>query len=230
MLRRRARHVVSDNQRVLEVAGLLQARPGDAFGEIGRLLTQSHWSLRDDFDISWPEADVAVDAALAAGALGARMIGGGFGGSVLALIPATAAGSVRAAVTGAFEGRSWAAPEFWPPIRLLGRGGWDYSEFWSRGGPMQLRDEAAAIAGEMAGLRHAIHREPEIGLDLPETQRKVLAALDGLPLEVSTGRGLSSVTAVLRGGAAGGPGRSCCCAATWTRCRSPRRPGCRTHR
>jgi amidohydrolase len=68
---------------------------------------------------------------------------------------------------------------------------------------MQLRDEAAAIAGDMAGLRHAIHREPEIGLDLPETQRKVLAALDGLPLEVSTGRGLSSVTAVLRGSAAG---------------------------
>jgi amidohydrolase len=68
---------------------------------------------------------------------------------------------------------------------------------------MRLRDEAAAIAGDMAGLRHAIHREPEIGLDLPETQRKVLAALDGLPLEISTGRGLSSVTAVLRGAAAG---------------------------
>jgi amidohydrolase len=65
---------------------------------------------------------------------------------------------------------------------------------------VQLRDEAAAIAGEVAELRHAIHREPEIGLDLPKTQAKVLAALDGLPLEISTGRGLSSVTAVLRGG------------------------------
>ena len=64
----------------------------------------------------------------------------------------------------------------------------------------QVRDEAARIAGEIADLRHAIHREPEIGLDLPETQAKVLAALDGLPLEISTGRGLSSVTAVLRGG------------------------------
>ena len=64
---------------------------------------------------------------------------------------------------------------------------------------MQVRDEAAAIAGWLAELRHAIHREPEIGLDLPETQRKVLAALDGLPLEIRTGRGLSSVTAVLRG-------------------------------
>jgi amidohydrolase len=65
---------------------------------------------------------------------------------------------------------------------------------------VQVRDEAAQIAGEIAELRHAIHREPEIGLDLPKTQAKVLAALDGLPLEISTGRGVSSVTAVLRGG------------------------------
>ena len=65
---------------------------------------------------------------------------------------------------------------------------------------MAVRDEAERIAGEIAALRHAIHREPEIGLDLPKTQRKVLDALDGLPLEISTGRALSSVTAVLRGG------------------------------
>jgi len=69
-----------------------------------------------------------------------------------------------------------------------------------------VRDEAAQIAGDIAGLRHAIHREPEIGLDLPKTQQKVLAALAGLPLEVSTGRGLSSVTAVLRGGRSRGSG------------------------
>ncbi len=60
-------------------------------------------------------------------------------------------------------------------------------------------EEAAAISAEVAELRHAIHREPEIGLDLPATRRKVLAALDGLPLEVSCGTSLSSVTAVLRG-------------------------------
>jgi len=66
-----------------------------------------------------------------------------------------------------------------------------------------VRDEAAQIAEQIAELRHAIHREPEIGLDLPKTQAKVLAALDGLPLEVSTGQGLSSVTAVLRGGGSG---------------------------
>ena len=66
-----------------------------------------------------------------------------------------------------------------------------------------IRDDAAAISGDLAGLRHSIHAEPEIGLDLPRTQGKVLAALEGLPLEVSTGQGLSSVTAVLRGGRPG---------------------------
>jgi amidohydrolase len=64
---------------------------------------------------------------------------------------------------------------------------------------MNLRDDAHAMNGELAEMRHALHREPEIGLDLPRTQEKVLAALDGLPVEVSTGQALSSVTAVLRG-------------------------------
>ena len=62
-----------------------------------------------------------------------------------------------------------------------------------------VRDDAAAIATELTELRRSIHAEPEIGLDLPLTQRKVLDALDGLPLEISLGEGLSSVTAVLRG-------------------------------
>ena len=110
VLRRRARHVVTDNQRVLEVAGLLTSGSGDPYPAIGRLLTQAHLSLRDDFEVSWPEADATVDAALAAGALGARMIGGGFGGSVLALV--REAEPVRAAVAGAFARRSWTAPEF----------------------------------------------------------------------------------------------------------------------
>jgi hippurate hydrolase len=65
------------------------------------------------------------------------------------------------------------------------------------------RDEAAAISADLAGLRHAIHREPELGLDLPRTQAKILDALDGLPLEITRGRALSSVTAVLRGGQQG---------------------------
>jgi amidohydrolase len=67
----------------------------------------------------------------------------------------------------------------------------------------EVTEDAAAIAGELAELRRAIHADPEIGLDLPRTQEKVLAALDGLPLEVTRGRSLSGVTAVLRGGRPG---------------------------
>ncbi|HWC80121.1 MAG TPA: M20 family metallopeptidase [Pseudonocardiaceae bacterium] len=68
---------------------------------------------------------------------------------------------------------------------------------------MSLRTEAGAIAGELVALRRALHRHPEVGLDLPRTQRAVLDALAGLPLEISTGTELSSVTAVLRGGRPG---------------------------
>ncbi len=67
----------------------------------------------------------------------------------------------------------------------------------------RVRDDAVAIAPELTRLRRALHAEPEIGLDLPRTQRKVLDALEGLPLEVTLGDGLSSVTAVLRGGRPG---------------------------
>jgi len=68
---------------------------------------------------------------------------------------------------------------------------------------MTLREDAQAIQSDLVELRRALHREPEIGLDLPRTQAKLLAALDGLPLEVTTGTALSSVTAVLRGGRPG---------------------------
>ncbi len=119
VLRRRARHVVADNQRVLEVVALLRAPAGPSgqhragtYRDIGRLLAQAHASLRDDFEVSWPEADATVEAALAAGACGARMIGGGFGGSVLALVPEAARGPVRDAVTEAFARRAWTQPEF----------------------------------------------------------------------------------------------------------------------
>jgi len=111
LLRRRARHVVTDDQRVLAAVSWLTSASGDGYPEIGRLLTQAHRSLRDDFEVSWPQADVAVEAALAAGALGARMIGGGFGGSVLALVREDAADPVHAAVMDAFARRSWSAPE-----------------------------------------------------------------------------------------------------------------------
>jgi hippurate hydrolase len=68
---------------------------------------------------------------------------------------------------------------------------------------MSIRDDAEALAPELIDLRRDLHRIPEIGLRLPLTQARVLAALDGLPLEITTGTGLSSITAVLRGGEPG---------------------------
>ena len=120
LLRRRARHVITDSARAREIAAALQG-PGavDAAGNapkmypfIGKLLVEGHASLRDDFEVSWPEADVTVGTAIAAGAYGAKMIGGGFGGSVLALVPTGYAGTVRTAVTETFTARGWTPPEF----------------------------------------------------------------------------------------------------------------------
>ncbi len=114
VLLRRARHVVTDNQRVLQVAALLRSSGGGARGlrEVGALLTQSHASLRDDFEVSWPEADVAVEVAVAARALGARMTGGGFGGSAIALVPDADAGQAEAWIRAAYADRGWTEPEF----------------------------------------------------------------------------------------------------------------------
>jgi galactokinase len=115
VLIRRARHVLTDNQRVREVASLLRASAGgDArtLAEVGALLTRSHASLRDDFEVSWPEADVTVAVAVAAGALGARMTGGGFGGSAIALVPDLDAGQVEARIRAAYAERGWTGPEF----------------------------------------------------------------------------------------------------------------------
>ncbi|HEX6471866.1 MAG TPA: M20 family metallopeptidase [Streptosporangiaceae bacterium] len=70
---------------------------------------------------------------------------------------------------------------------------------------MTLLTDAAGLHDDLAGLRRDLHREPEVGLDLPRTQAKILAALDGLPIEVTTGTALSSVTGVLRGGGSGPP-------------------------
>jgi len=96
VLRRRARHVVTENQRVLDVVDLLDR--GVDPREIGPLLTRGHVSLRDDFEVCTPALDMAVTAAQAAGAYGARMVGGGFGGSVIALIEHVDVDQVAAAV------------------------------------------------------------------------------------------------------------------------------------
>jgi galactokinase len=104
---RRARHVVTENARVLEVVALL--RQGKV-AAIGPALAGSHRSLRDDYEVSCPELDVAVEAAVAAGAVAARMTGAGFGGSALALAPAGADEQLAAAVGGAFAARGFTAP------------------------------------------------------------------------------------------------------------------------
>ncbi|MGH4027264.1 MAG: galactokinase, partial [Pseudonocardiaceae bacterium] len=98
VLRRRARHVVSEIARVREVTALLEA---GRIRDIGPALDASHASLRDDAEVSTPELDCAVQAARSAGALGARMTGGGFGGSALALVDRTATAAVADAVQGA---------------------------------------------------------------------------------------------------------------------------------
>ena len=104
---RRVRHIVTENQRVLDtVAALREAGPS----AIGDLLTASHVSMRDDFEISVPELDLAVDTALSSGALGARMTGGGFGGAAIALLPKEKIADAAAAAERAFAAAGFAAP------------------------------------------------------------------------------------------------------------------------
>ena len=106
---RRARHVITENRRVHRRSALLAA--GDLAG-LAALLHASHASLRDDFEISWPQADVAVRGGRRAGALGARMIGGGFGGSVIALVPAGARGRSAPRSRRSYARRGWPPPAF----------------------------------------------------------------------------------------------------------------------
>ena len=116
VLRRRARHVITDSARARAIASALQgANEGGsaaAYRYVGALLTEGHASLRDDFEVSWPQADAAVDAAIGSGAYGAKMIGGGFGGSVLALIPVQREATVRSLLSETFSERGWAGPDF----------------------------------------------------------------------------------------------------------------------
>ncbi|MFI5932793.1 galactokinase [Actinoplanes sp. NPDC051494] len=117
VIRRRVRHIVTEDQRVLDTVDLLRA--GRA-REIGPLLTASHVSMRDDFEITVDQVDVAVEAALASGAYGARMTGGGFGGCVLALIDTDKAETTTAAIEMAYEQRGFTAPTIWPATPAQG--------------------------------------------------------------------------------------------------------------
>lgn len=106
---RRVRHVLTEIARVHEVVELLGAR---RTREVGPVLDASHASLRDDYEVSCEELDVAVETARAAGALGARMTGGGFGGSAIALVEADRVDAVSDAVAAAFAEHGWTAPQF----------------------------------------------------------------------------------------------------------------------
>jgi len=105
---RRARHIVTENERVLETAALLRAGAPE---RLGPLLLASHNSMRDDFEISTPALDLAVDAATQAGALGARMTGGGFGGSAIVLAAIGDVAAISARVADAFAATAFAAPD-----------------------------------------------------------------------------------------------------------------------
>ncbi|MDX2563815.1 galactokinase [Streptomyces sp. TX20-6-3] len=114
---RYVRHVVTDNARVERTIALLDA--GDTRA-VGPVLTEGHASLRDDLRVSCPELDLVVEAANAAGALGARMTGGGFGGSAVVLVDADRADAVAAAVEKAFAEAGHAAPGIFPAVPSAG--------------------------------------------------------------------------------------------------------------
>jgi galactokinase len=104
---RRVRHVVTENQRVLDTVRALRERGP---GAIGELLDASHASLRDDFEVSVPELDFAVETAQSNGAIGARMTGGGFGGSAIALVARDDLSRVQVAIDGAFAEHGFEQP------------------------------------------------------------------------------------------------------------------------
>ncbi|MBB4933980.1 galactokinase [Lipingzhangella halophila] len=119
VLSRRVKHVVTEINRVNATVGLIRA---GALPEIGPVFNASHLSLRDQFEVSCPELDVAVEAAVGAGARGARMTGGGFGGTAVALVAEDRLADVRNAVSAAFARRRWREPEFRDALPSAGAG------------------------------------------------------------------------------------------------------------
>ena len=113
----RARHAVTEMKRVLDCVEALSV--GD-FVKVGQLINASHISLRDDYTVSCPELDTAVDASLAAGAMGSRMVGGGFGGSAIALIQASKTTQTIRAVEKAFADKKFKAPRFFTSLPSQG--------------------------------------------------------------------------------------------------------------
>jgi len=123
VVRRRASHVITEIQRVREFDALLaDGTVREHVDALGGLLNASHDSLREDYEVTVPQLDLAVDTARSAGAHGARMTGGGFGGSTIALVEADAAQSVAAAIAEAFAAAGYTAPAFFLALPSEGAG------------------------------------------------------------------------------------------------------------
>jgi galactokinase len=105
---RRSRHIITENERVLETVETLKKSGPRAIGD---LLYASHESMRDDFEISIDELDTAVEIAMRHGAVGARMTGGGFGGASIALTPIEKISEVTLSVISEFESLGYAKPD-----------------------------------------------------------------------------------------------------------------------
>lgn len=118
-LRPIVRHVVTENQRVR--ASVAELRAGQ-YAELGPLMLASHRSLRDDYQVSCRELDLAVDTAVAAGALGARMTGGGFGGSAIALVPSEARERVDHRILSEFQQNGFSTPRLITAVPAAGAG------------------------------------------------------------------------------------------------------------
>jgi len=116
-VRRLVRHVVTEDERVERVVRLLES--GDTRA-VGPVLTEGHASLRDDFRVSCPELDLVVETAVAAGALGARMTGGGFGGSAIVLADAADVDTLTKAVEEAFAAAGYKAPRVFEAVPSAG--------------------------------------------------------------------------------------------------------------
>ena len=116
-MRRRVRHVVTEDARVLVAVERAEA---GRFADLAPLLDASHTSMRDDFEITVPTVDLAVETARSAGALGARMTGGGFGGCVIALVPRGHSDRVGEAVSQAFDQAGFDAPTWFTAVASPG--------------------------------------------------------------------------------------------------------------
>lgn len=114
---KRTRHVVTENQRVLDAAAALDT---DDWPAVGKLLTAAHSSIRDDFEASCIELDIAVDMLLDSGSLGARMTGGGFGGAAIALIETSKAEDARRTVRSVFADNGLAPPHIFTVVPSAG--------------------------------------------------------------------------------------------------------------